>query len=567
MDGWRARGKKLVTFCLLAVTLVSLIAATMGAAVAPGSAAFNGSANTQPLVGATTHPIEYQIGCPASMVNDGSLDYFKAHGFTTVHLVVLDQGTYQTELNKIKSLGMKPIIDIEVPIWNGGQLSGKPISSFAGYFQSLKNAGWEYVASEGGRAGDLDYLSHYFKGYVNYNCDQCGLWKDMYKHPFTVANSWESYYTAEWPYIQQGATQAASLGKQNGILAGVWEYGSDGVDYNPILTNSKNGGSPSYKSMLDWSYSNGVGFNHFHVWCGSNSQGLSRYKELGFEKIVADLQVYYPAASPWSTVGGQLASGTSPAACAQDAKSLDVFVQGTDNALWYKHSDGTGRGTWKSLGGSLTSSPAAVSRSAGKLDVSVRGTDGALWSRYTTDGGTSWSNWYKIGGQLLAGTGPAAYAWGDVRIGIFVTGTNKALYHIWNGGAWSSWQNLGGVLTSSPAATSPTSGVIDVYGRGTDGALWQREYKNNAWSSWASLGGQIASGTGPAACSWGPGRLDVFVQGTNGALYHIWNDGAWSSWQFLGGKLTSSPAAAAASGGNGTDVFVRGTDGALWWKS
>ena len=92
---------------------------------------------------------------------------------------------------------MKPVFDIEIPIWNAGQLQGTPISTFGTYFQSLKNAGWEYVSSEGGRSGDLDYLSQYFKGYVNYNCDQCGLWKDMYKHPFTVMNSWESYYPAE----------------------------------------------------------------------------------------------------------------------------------------------------------------------------------------------------------------------------------------------------------------------------------------------------------------------------------------------------------------------------------
>ncbi len=150
----------------------------------------------------------------------------------------------------------------------------------------------------------------------------------------------------------------------------------------------------------------------------------------------------------------------APAVCAQAANSIDLFINGTDGALWWEHWDGQTWGTWKSLGGRLTSDPAAVSRSAGKIDVFVRGGDGALWSRDTTDGGTSWCTWYKIGGQLLAGTGPAAYAWGDVRIGVFVTGTNKALYHIWNDGEWSSWQNLGGILTSSPAATAPTTGVI-----------------------------------------------------------------------------------------------------------
>jgi len=283
-DEMRARMKRRTQFSTkLAVILILATFLTAGIAVTTNAT--------------ITHPIEYQIGCPPSMVNDGSLDYFKAHGFSVVHLVVPDKGTYQAELNKIKSLGMKPIIDVEVVIWSGGKLQSTPITDFGSYFQSLKNAGWEYVCSEGGRAGDLDYMAQYFKGYVNYNCDQCGLWKDMYKHSCTVANSWESYYTSEWSYIQQGAKEAAALGKQNGILAGVWEYGSDGKDYNPILTNSKNGGSPSYKSMLDWSYDNGVGFTHFHVWCGSNSQGLSRYKALGFEEVVANLQAYYPATS------------------------------------------------------------------------------------------------------------------------------------------------------------------------------------------------------------------------------------------------------------------------------
>jgi hypothetical protein len=230
------------------------------------------------------------------MVDDGSLDYFKSHGFTAVHLIAPDTETYETELNKIKSLGMLPIIDVEMPIWNGGRLQSMPISSFGNYFQSLKDAGWEYISSEGGRAGDLDYMQQYFKGYVNYNCDRCGLWKDVYKDPFTVINSWESYYPEEWPYIQHGATEAASLGKPNGIVAGVWEYGSDGVDYNPILTNSKTGNLPSYKSMLDWSYANDTGFTHFNVYC-ADPQGLSEYKKFGVEQVVADLQAYYPATS------------------------------------------------------------------------------------------------------------------------------------------------------------------------------------------------------------------------------------------------------------------------------
>jgi hypothetical protein len=281
------RFKKYAFLVLLGAVVVSLTAATANVA---------GAANaTQPVVGATTHPIQYWIGCAPSMVTTTNLNYFKQQGFTAVVVVVPDSQTYQTQLTTIKSLNMLPIIDIEMPIWDGGQLQSTPISHFASYFQSLETAGWQYVASEGGRTGDLAYLQNYFKGYVNFNCDQCGLWQEgnpVYTNSFTVANSWESYYTSEWSSIQTGSKQAAALGIQNGLLAGTWA--NSGGD-NQIYANSLSGSGTSYLSMLNWSYANGIGFTSFHVWCGDNPDGLSQYKSLGFPQIVANLQKYYPA--------------------------------------------------------------------------------------------------------------------------------------------------------------------------------------------------------------------------------------------------------------------------------
>ena len=280
--------------CVLALLLVATI-------TAPATAASTQSTATQ------THPIEYQIGCGQAMIWDGSLEYFKEHGFSIVHLVVRDQNTYQAELAKIKSLGMKGIIDIEIPIWDGGKKKNVPIEQFASYFKSLKAAGWEYVASEGGRQGDTNYIAQYFAGYVNYNCDQCGLWKNMHVQSGTVVNSWESFYPQEWKYIQQGTKESATLGKENGILAGVW-----GESSNPIRQNSLSGGSPNYKEMLDWSYANGVGFNHFHVWCSINSNGLASYKRLGFEQIVTELQKTYPATTSASSAASASKATPTP---------------------------------------------------------------------------------------------------------------------------------------------------------------------------------------------------------------------------------------------------------------
>jgi hypothetical protein len=263
---------------------------------------------------------------------------------------------------------------------------------------------------------------------------------------------------------------------------------------------------------------------------------------------------------PWTSLGGQIKAGTSPAA-ANVSGQTDWFVVGTNNALYYTS---TGSSSWTNLGGNLTSSPAAVSPASGVIDVFARGTNGALYTKHLLGG--VWGAWTSLGGVLPAGTSPTACSWGASREDVFVQGTTGALYqNTWNVGGWSGWTNLGGVLTSSPAATSPASGVIDVFVRGTNGALYTKHY-SGSWGAWTNLGGQIPAGTSPAACSWGASREDVFVQGTNGALYqNTWNGSGWSGWTNLGGQLTSSPAAASPASGT-IDVGVRGTNGALYVK-
>ncbi|MGB7901282.1 MAG: hypothetical protein WCG09_02390 [Halobacteriota archaeon] len=180
-------------------------------------------------------------------------------------------------------------------------------------------------------------------------------------------------------------------------------------------------------------------------------------------------------------------------------------------------------------------------------------------------------------GQTMAGTGPAA-AYGAAGIPVLVAvGTSGQVWCMLPSNSGGGWTSIGGSATSSPAATTPSlspTAVIDVFVRGTNGALYERSTQNDgaSWGTWSNLGGQLASGTGPAACSWSATRLDVFVEGTNGALYHKWstNSGAsWSNWQNLGGKLTASPAASAGeppTAPNQIGVFVRGTDGACWYK-
>jgi hypothetical protein len=41
---------------------------------------------------------------------------------------------------------------------------------------------------------------------------------------------------------------------------------------------------------------------------------------------------------------------------------------------------------------------------------------------------------------------------------------------------WSAWESLGGVVSSAPSAASWSSGRLDIFARGTDGALWHMSY-------------------------------------------------------------------------------------------
>jgi hypothetical protein len=265
-------------------------------------------------------------------------------------------------------------------------------------------------------------------------------------------------------------------------------------------------------------------------------------------------------------VSGQTMAGTGPAATYGVAGIPVLVAVDTSGHVWWY---GGGESSWSSIGGSATSSPAAttpygVSDSL-MIDVFVRGTDGAVW--YTTtanNNGTTWSDWNSLGGQVAASTGPAACSWGAGRLDVFIQGTDGALWHKWstNGGAtWSKWESLGGKLTSSPAASPPATNQVGVFVRGTDGACWYKDWTGTAWSSWKSFGGQLAPNTGPAG--------EVFVQGTNHQLWYQWLNGTkWSGWLSLPAcpevLSASSPAPVMSYDGH-TEVFVSTTSGNLMY--
>jgi hypothetical protein len=264
---------------------------------------------------------------------------------------------------------------------------------------------------------------------------------------------------------------------------------------------------------------------------------------------------------------GRLTS--DPEAVARSGGLIDLFSRGYDDALWYRHYDGAGWGEWQGLGGTLVSGPAAAARGADLLDVFALGTDGEVYTK--TLNGSTWSGWQALPVAAPAGvrltSSPAAVSRGPNRLDLFVRASDNTLWHLPYDGGWGSWQNLGGLLTSSPAAVAPGGERLDVFGRGVDSALWTRTYDGNAetWGAWNRLSppsGSVLS-SDPAAVSSGAGMLELFVRASDDALWHIsYAGGSWSAWESLGGELGSGPGAVLPSGGE-TRVYAQTIDGTL----
>jgi hypothetical protein len=296
-----------------------------------------------------------------------------------------------------------------------------------------------------------------------------------------------------------------------------------------------------------------------------------------------------------------------------------LFAQGANGNLYYKE---TSSPTWINLGGPIGSAPAAVRQPSlanpNQVTIFVRGTNGDLYSATTTDITAAtpvWGTLTIMSGTVAAGTGPvavynAANPAGAQTDVFFVDSATHQLMEDSSaipsgifpptGGSTP----LGGYVTATPGAvvTSAGTGGIDVFVRGSQGALYEREYATGGWSGWTKfhdgtleagtgptavsdgfVGGSLATGTGQTAVPDGYGDMTVYVTGTNLHMYSVYSgdDGlTWNhhfsgalSWTNLGGTLTSSPSGTHLSSPTADlsrpptpdyVVVVRGADNNIW---
>lgn len=245
--------------------------------------------------------------------------------------------------------------------------------------------------------------------------------------------------------------------------------------------------------------------------------------------------------------------------------SLGVFYQQVNHRL--VEFAGTAPGV--DLGGVLTSGPAAIERQ-GPTEfeteaVFARGADHAIWSRLFSAGQGIWLPWASLGGRALGA--PTVSCVGQAQqsppLIVYVRGEDGAL---WRRQLGSGWTRVGGALASDPGALPAVAGVCpnreDVFALGTDFAVWER-----VAGAWHRIGGR--SSVAPTAVQVLPGgETDLFVRGTDNALWmNTRAPGAtgWVGWHRVGGVLSSAPVATIFPASPRTRVVLAlGSDGNLW---
>jgi len=260
-------------------------------------------------------------------------------------------------------------------------------------------------------------------------------------------------------------------------------------------------------------------------------------------------------------LAGGLFAGPASATTPRPAPGLVVapgYWTTTDQRLWAFGSGG--------LGGGLTSGPATVTMNIGSVPiwwVLARGRDGAIWFRFVSEEDPNQSHsWRTLGGRALGAPAASCVDPYPAPPIVWVRGTDRAL---WRRTTEGPWERLGGRLASDPTAPPSVEfqcpGAEDVFALGADFAVWE-----HVGGAWHRIGGR--SFVAPAVVQGRHvGGTDLFVRGTDNALWMTSREpgtSAWSGWRRIGGVLTSPPAAAVGPLTEERFVYVLGRDGNIW---
>lgn len=231
-----------------------------------------------------------------------------------------------------------------------------------------------------------------------------------------------------------------------------------------------------------------------------------------------------------------------------------------------------GASTWTtadaSARGYILGTPAVIYRN-GRCEVYAIGGDGSAWTQMRLDG-ESWSGWRPMGGaNLVGGLAAVVDSYGSPHV--FCVTNNGQLWHYY-GSYEAGWglQNVtnGGNLRGAPGAIY-RNGRYDVFGIGTDAAVWQQTYTEGAtsWNPWRRVGGTSVVG-GLGAVPDPNGGLRVLGITTAGSIQQFIS-GAGSYWvsQDISNGGTGVGTPSMLIGDGYYDVYAIGGDRRVWQQT
>jgi uncharacterized protein YkwD len=293
----------------------------------------------------------------------------------------------------------------------------------------------------------------------------------------------------------------------------------------------------------------------------------------------------------WKSLGGVLRGAAVPGVI--DASVPAVFGRGSDNAVWYRSLTGFGFNPtnntgedafspWTSLGGIVTGDPVVATNADGRAQVFVRGTDSAVYTNWQTARGSgAWSGWASMGG-LLPGA-PAVAMDSAGRLHVFHRGNN---FGLWvrrqtsnsSTGSWTNdWQHLGGNLagnvTGDPVVTRLADLRLAAFYRtasNTVAVRCQAAPASDNWTNEISLGVPPGGVTGkPSVVIDKQGRLQLFIRdASNRVARRVSNStdpgAGWSDWTVLQFASAQDPAAIQLTGDGSVSLFAVDGTRAVW---
>ena len=163
----------------------------------------------------------------------------------------------------------------------------------------------------------------------------------------------------------------------------------------------------------------------------------------------------------------------------------------------------------------------------------------------------------------------------DGSMDIFVKGTDGAVWHEWldrNGGLIKGPESFGGQVQGAVNGSWTSDGNdLDMFGVGTDNLVYRDRYDSpsNTFTGWTvQAPGNFRAGSGTVGVARrADGSMDIFVKGTDGAVWHEWldrNGGLIKGPESFGGQVQGAVNGSWTSDGNDLDMFGVGTDNLVY---